>query len=135
MTTLSRRKALGVCVASSVSAVSAIASAAPDADNKPNLRPEEVHTFKLKNVVLDRIDEDAATITVSFGGRQNRSKITDLPVSKEIKIVASLVFPTVGNSLPFTWERLKGLASKPVSVWLRAEANDLSLVLVCSGND
>jgi hypothetical protein len=58
-----------------------------------------------------------------------------MPLGTEIKVVASYLFPSIGNHVPFSWELVKDLLGKPVSMRLRAAGGDLSVVSICSGND
>jgi hypothetical protein len=89
----------------------------------------------IKDVTLTDVDEDSGTISVSFGKKDNPTKLLNVPVAKDVRVVASHVLPGVANNVPFQWEFAKRLRGKVVSIRVSASDRVLSVSSICSGND
>jgi hypothetical protein len=59
----------------------------------------------------------------------------NVPLGKDVRVVASHIFPGSANHLPFQWEYVKRLQGKTVSVRLTEGGDGLSVVSIASGND
>jgi hypothetical protein len=112
------------------------------ATGKPGKNREGPITFTIKNVVIEEVDEANATLSARYGKKEKPSKLVNLPVSKQVRVVGSHVFPSVANNLSFVGdnlhfrcERLKELKGKQVSLKLRVEDNELSVDSVSASND
>ena len=152
MQPITRRNALTASLASGAALIAPLARAdePPAATGKPAKDRESAVTFTLKNVVIEEVDEANSTITARFGKKEKPTKLVHLPVGKETRVVASHVFPSVGNHLPFEWEQLRRVKGKEVSLKLRVEKDErqaatpgpgrppgaeLSILSVSVGND
>ncbi len=135
MDNLTRRGAIGFGILSG-SALSATLGQAGAGEEKGVIFADSKDVlFKIKDVLLDRIDRDGRTIAATFGDRDRPLKMTNLPLGKDIRIRVSYVFPGVVNNVPFDWDRLEKLAGKRVSMMLRAGSNGLSVDSVATAND
>ncbi len=97
--------------------------------------PAEAVTMTIKDATLTDVDEDSGTISVSFGKKDNPTKLLNVPVAKDVRVVASHVLPGVANNVPFQWEYAKRLRGKVVSVRISASDKALAVSSICSGND
>jgi hypothetical protein len=96
---------------------------------------EKAVLFKIKNVTLDKVDQPGRTISITFGNKDRPVKLTNLPLSDDVKIRVSFVEPGVVNNVPFDWDQLKGLAGKVVSIMLIAESSGLAVNSLATAND
>jgi hypothetical protein len=134
MVSLSRRRAIGVGVMSG-SALLATLTRAEEADEDVIAAGEKAVLFKIKGVMLERVDQDRRTIDASLGKHDRPIKLEGLPLGENIRIRVSYVKPGVANNLPFDWDRLKGLVGRRVSVMLRAASGGLSVDSIATNND
>jgi hypothetical protein len=134
---ITRRDALTIGAAPGACLIAGIAGAQEPktGTGKPGKGRQGATTFTIKNVVIEEVDEPNGSLTARYGKKEKPSKLVNLPVSKQIRVVASHVFPSVGNHLPFDWQQLKDWKGKQVSLKLRAEDNELSVDSVSAGND
>jgi len=109
--------------------------AGAEADDPPRNTPADAATVTIKDVTIDLVDEKEGTISVSFGRKEKPTKLMNVPLAKEIRVVASHVLPGSVNTLPFRWDYVKGLQGKAVSVRLVGAGAGLSVVSISSGND
>ena len=91
--------------------------------------------FKIKDVVIERVEQEGRTIDVRFGKAARPIKVTGLPLGETIGIRVSHVFPGSVNNLPFHWDRLKELVGKTVSMVIIAEHDALSVDTIATAND
>jgi hypothetical protein len=96
---------------------------------------ESRNKVTIKDVIIDQVDEAAGTISVSFGKKEKPTKLVNIPLGKEVRVVASHVAPGSVNELPFRWEYVKRLQGKTVSVRLHVASTGLSVISIASGND
>jgi hypothetical protein len=89
----------------------------------------------MKDVIIDQVDEAAGTISISFGKKEKPTKLVNVPLAEEVRVVASNVLPGSVNNLPFRWEYVERLQGKTVSVRLHVESTGLSIISIASGND
>lgn len=89
----------------------------------------------MKNVTIDQVDEKAGSISVSMGNGDKRTKLVNLPLDAGTRVVASHVRPGVANNLPFSWEYVKALQGKVVSLRLRVSDNGFLVESIAAGND
>jgi len=129
-----RRKAIATAVGSIAYLASARVWSAPSTETPPD-PAEHAVIFKLKNLVLESVDQESGTITASFGNRDKPTRLVNIPTSKQVRLVASHVWPGVCNNFPFTWPELKALRGKEVSMLFHAEAGKMSVLSICKGND
>jgi hypothetical protein len=95
----------------------------------------EAVIMTIKDVTLTDVDEDSGTISVSFGTKDNPTKLLNVPLTKEVRVVASHVFPGVANNVPFQWEFAKRLRGKVVSIRVIPSDKGVSVNSICAGND
>ena len=101
----------------------------------PASPPVEAVTMTIKDVTLTDVDEDSGTISVSFGNKDNPTKLLNVPLAKEVRVVASHVLPGVANNVPFQWEFARRLRGKVVSIRVIPSDKGVSVNSICSGND
>jgi hypothetical protein len=135
MSGLTRRGAIGLGVLAGSALWPGRGWAGAAGDEKVIAAGEKAVLFKVKDVTVERVDRDGRTISASLGNRDRPTKLTDLPLGKDVRVRASNVFPGGANNLPFSWERLEELVGKRVSLTLRAEAGGLSVDSVATNND
>lgn len=133
MQEFSRRQALAVRSAA------LLATLAPQAEGneaeKVIVADEKAVLITIKDAMFEKLDEVRRIITVSFGPKDGRIKITGLPLADDFSIRVSLVKPGVVNNVPFDRDRLKRLVGGTVSMLIRAEASGLMVDCVASAND
>jgi hypothetical protein len=98
------------------------------ADERPVL-------FKVRDAVVERVNPERRLVSVRIGKADPPVRLTDLPLSENVRLRVSFVFPGVANNLPFSFERLNELIGKPVSLMLRAEASGLTVDAFAAAND
>ena len=98
-------------------------------------RKAKAEVFTIKNVKIEDVDEKAGVVSVSFGDKQRPTRLSNLPLGKGVRVVASHVLPGVGNNLPFDWKRVDGLKGRIVSIRLMQVADRLEVVSIAFGND
>lgn len=126
MNRLTRRGALGLGAMSASAFLSATARGAGD---------EGPVRFKIKDVTLEKVDQDHRTINVRFGKPARPMKVIALPLDETIGIRVSHVFPGSVNNVPFDWDRLKGLVGERVSMVIASEDDGLSVLTIATAND
>lgn len=131
----SRCAAVGLVIAFAAVVLTGFALAGAEAGDKPGKAPADAATFAIKDVTIDQVDEAGGTISVSFGRKEKPTKLVNVPLGKEVRVVASHVLPGSVNNLPFEWEYVNRLRGKVVSVRLDATTAGLSVVSIASGND
>ena len=89
----------------------------------------------IKDVIIDQVDEAEGTISVSFGKEEKSTKLVNIPLAEQVRVVASHVLPGSVNNLPFRWEYVERLQGKTVSVRLHVASTGLSVISIASGND
>jgi hypothetical protein len=129
MNSLTRRGALGLGAASASAFLSASARGAGEAGDEGPVR------FKIKDVILEKVDQDHRTINVRFGKPGRPVKMIALPLDETIGIRVSHIFPGSVNNVPFDWDRLKGLVGERVSMVIVAEDDGLSVHTIATAND
>ena len=130
MNSLTRRGALGLGVMSASAFLpTMVQGAGEEADDKEPVR------FKIKDVTLEKVDQDHRTINVRFGKPARPMKVIALPLGENIGIRVSHVFPGSVNNVPFDWDRLKGLVGERISMMIVAEDNGLSVDTIATAND
>jgi hypothetical protein len=135
MASLTRREAIGFGVLSS-SAVWAALGRANAAEEKDVIFADGKDVlFKIKDVLIERVDRASRTMAATFGKRDKALRMTNLPLHEDIRIHLSYIEPGSANNLPFTWERLEELVGERVSMMLRAGSNSLSVESVATQND
>ncbi|MHC4744096.1 MAG: hypothetical protein ACYS8Z_19435, partial [Planctomycetota bacterium] len=67
--------------------------------------------------------------------KEKPAKLVNVPLSEEVRVVASHVLPGSVNNLPFRWEYVKNLRGKTVSIRLHVASSGLSITSIASGND
>ena len=97
--------------------------------------PIEKPTGTIKDVLIDQVDETTGTISVRFGKKEKTTTLVNVPLAKEVRVVASHVLPGSVNHLPFRWEYVKNLQGKTVSVRMQIASSGLSVISIASGND
>jgi RNA polymerase sigma factor (sigma-70 family) len=105
------------------------------ATQKPRIEPADGATITIKDATIDQVDEKEGTISLSFGNKAKPTKLVNVPLGREVRVVASHVLPGSANHLPFRWEYIKRLQGKIVSVRLTEAGDGLSVVSIASGND
>lgn len=95
----------------------------------------EMPTVTIKDVIIDEVDEAGGVISVSYGEKEKPTKLVNIPLANDVRVVASYVLPGSMNHLPFRWEYVKNLQRKTVSIRLRIESTGLFIVSIASGND
>lgn len=104
----------------------------PQEEKDPG-KPQAV--FTIKNVTIDQVDEKAASISVTLGSGEKRTKLVNLPIDAGTRVVASHVFPTIMNHFPLSWDQLKRLEGKVVSLRLHGKENGFLVESIAAGND
>jgi hypothetical protein len=130
MNSLTRRGALGLGAVSASAFLSATARGAGKAAGD-----EGPVQFKIKDVTLEKVEQDHRTINVHFGKPSRPTKVVALPLGENIGILVSHVFPGSVNNIPFDWDRLKGLVGERVSMVIVAEDDGLSVHTIATAND
>lgn len=115
--------------------LTAFSAAETHAGGKTRTPPANAATVTVKNVTIEQVDEAGGTISVSFGKKDKLTKLTNVPLEKRVRLVASHVLPGSVNHLPFRWDNLKRLEGKVVSVRLYVAVDGLSVVSIAAGND
>jgi hypothetical protein len=105
------------------------------ADDKPLGVSKDEVAVTIKDVIIDHVDEPTGTISVSFGKKSDPTKLLNVPLAQEVRVVASHVLPGSVNHLPFRWEYVRRLQGRTVSVRLQVASTGLSVTSISSGND
>jgi hypothetical protein len=105
------------------------------ADDTPRSVLVESATVTIRDVTIDQVDEAGGTSSVSFGKKEKPTKLVNVTLGEEVRVVASHVLPGSVNHLPFRWEYVKRLQAKTLSLRLHVDAGGVSIVSLASGND
>lgn len=130
---ITRRQAVGLGATCSAALLAGLVIREAKSADPPTASP--VVTFTLKDASLDDVDETTGTITASFGKQPKRTQLVNLPVDKSVRVVASHIFPSIGNNRPFTWQQVRDLKGKKVSLRLTADGSGMSVTSISAGND
>jgi hypothetical protein len=104
-------------------------------DDNVIVADEKAALFKIRDVTLNRVDQKARTIGASFGNSDRPISLANLPLGEDVTIRVSFIEPGVVNNVPFSWERLKGLVGKRLSMMLRVESSRLTVDSFAVAND
>ena len=133
MKDITRRQAVGMGVSCSAALLAGPVFRDAQAANSPTASIAVM--FTLKDASVEDVDEANGTITASFGTRERRAKLVSIPVAKSLRVVASHVFPSVGNNRPFIWQQVKNLKGKAVSLRLTADEGGIFVTSISAVND
>jgi hypothetical protein len=68
---------------------------------------ERADLFKIRDVTIERVDQERRTIAESFGAGDKSLRMTNPPLAEGISTRVSYVFPGSVNHVPFSWDRLE----------------------------
>lgn len=130
MDNLTRRSAFGL---GAVSAATWPGGASRGADDR--LDDEASARIKIKDVTITSVDQERRTVDVHFGKPDRPVTVTRLPLTEEIRIRVSHIFPGSVNNVPFDWDRLKKLVGERVSMVVVADHDGIAVDTIATAND
>lgn len=89
----SRWAAVGLVIPFGAVVLTGFAPTWATAGDKPGRARANAATFTIKDVTIDQVDEVGGTISVSIGKNEKPTKLVNVPLGREVRVVASHVLP------------------------------------------